>query len=112
MGMGWLPTSPSDLCLRLCIIKHMIQRWKGLGKLYSTDLMGMLSDLTGSRNQDGGFQTRTKSDTDISACKQNRNEISTVKPIFLRSSYTMGVVVIFFDQTGSKKSKMAAKVEV
>jgi hypothetical protein len=54
--------------------------------------------------QDGGLQTGT---TYISACGWDRNEISTAKPTFSRSSNLMGLRRILYYKTGSGKSKMA-----
>ena len=54
--------------------------------------------------QDGGLHTWN---TYISACTQDGDEIPTAIPMFSGSSYLMGVMTMFCDQTGrNRKSKL------
>ena len=46
--------------------------------------------------------------TNISTCRQDRNEMSTAILMFLGSSYLVGLVVMLIDQTRSGKFKMMA----
>ena len=55
--------------------------------------------------QDGGLQTGS---TYISACRHDIKEIPKSTPTFSRSCYPMRLMRIFFNQTGSGKSNMAA----
>ena len=49
--------------------------------------------------EDSGLQTWNTCD---SACTQDKNEVWSATPIFSRSSYQMGLVVVLYHQTGKK----------
>ena len=55
--------------------------------------------------QYGGLRTGC---TNNSTCRQHGNEISTAIPLFSGHSYSMGLVVMLIDQTGSGKFENAA----
>ena len=66
----------------------------------------ILSDVTGSQK---AKMAATKPEiTQISACRQDSNEILTATTMFLRSLDSMMLMPILSDVTGSGKSKMAA----
>src|SRR5664279_2445855 len=87
----------------------MIHHWKGLRKLNPNDPLGILYDLTESRNSrwrtpDQNFNLNTYG----SACRQHRNEISKAKLMFSGSTYPMELPGMLYDLTGSGKAKMAS----
>jgi len=75
------------------------RRIKGLGELHPT---AVCSDRkTEVDIQDGGFQVRTKSDTDISACRQigtKSQRLNYALAYVYGHSYPTGVVEIICDR--------------
>src|SRR5664279_1414633 len=76
------------------------------GSTYPMELLGMLYDLTGSEKSK--MAASKTGCTYISACRQDRIDISTAISTFIGSNYSMGLLGMLYNLTGSENFKMAS----
>ena len=113
-NVGGIYHPSSIIALHRIACDTSFNRWKDHQKLNPNDLLGLLCGLTGSRNSircrtaDHNFNLNTY----ISARRQNSNEISQAKFMFVWSTYPKKQPEMLCDLTGSEKSKMAASKTV
>ena len=87
----------------------MIHRWKGLHKFYPNNTLGILYDVTGSRNSRWRTPNRHfHLNKYISACMQHKNRILKAESMYSKFTHPMEQLRRLYDVTGSQKSNMAA----